>query len=237
MTITYHKVDQRSPEWFQLKCGILSASEMKKIITPAKLEPAKNEECRTHLYELAAQRRTQYIEPQFQSFDMLRGQEEEIYAKALYAEKFAPIIDIGFVTNDKYGFTLGCSPDGLVGENPATGGGIQCKSRLQKYQMETILKDGQLPEFMLQIQTELLVTERKWWDFISYSNGMNMAVYRCYPDVKIQTAILAAAALFHEQLEANLAVYDNKLTNPDIRIIPVERRLPPGEMKPTEEDA
>lgn len=231
MTIQYHSnVVQRSPEWFALKCGILSASNIDKIITPAKLEYAKNEKARTYLYELTAQRITNFIEPQFQSFDQIRGEEEEILAKALYSEKYAPVTDMGFVTNDKWGFMLGCSPDGLVGD----AGGIQCKSRVQKYQVETIVNDGNITDFTLQIQTELLVTECKWWDFISYSNGLNMAVFRMYPDTKVQNAILAAAATFHEQMGALLKVYADKLANPDARIVPVPRRLPPGEMLPTE---
>lgn len=231
MTIEYYpNIEQRSPEWFALRCGVLTASNVDKIITPAKLEYAKNEKARTYLYELTAQRITNFIEPTFQSFDMARGEEEEILAKALYSEKFAPITDMGFVTNDKWGFKLGCSPDGLVGED----GGVQFKSRIQKYQVETIINDGNILDFALQMQTELLVTERKWWDFGSYSNGLNMAIFRMYPDVKMQNAIAAAGAMFHEQMDALLKVYDDKLANPDARIIPVERRLPLEEMKATE---
>lgn len=231
MSIKYYpNIEQRSPEWFALKCGVLTASNMGRIITPAKLLYSKSEAAKAYLYELVAQRITKYIEPQFQSFDMMRGEEEELLAKALYSEKYAPITDMGFVTNDKWGFTLGCSPDGLVGED----GGVQMKSRIQKFQIETIISDGNMEDFLLQIQTELLVTERKWWDFTSYSNGLNMAVFRMYPDRKIHDAILAGAATFHEQMDALIKVYQDKLASPDARITPVERRLPPGDMKPTE---
>mgnify|MGYP002129560140 CR=1 FL=1 len=46
---------------------------------------------------------------------MLRGQEDEIYARQAYADHYAPVTETGFVTNDKWGFTIGYSPDGLVG--------------------------------------------------------------------------------------------------------------------------
>lgn len=221
----YHNLEQRSEAWFAAKCGVLTASNMKSVLSPAKLEPiglkkTGEYEPPAYLYELAAQSANKFIEPTFQSFDMARGQEEEILAISLYSEKFEPVTPMGFVTNDRWGFTLGCSPDGLVGEE----GGIQIKSRNQKNQMETIVTHD-LAEAMIQVQTELLVTERKWWDLVSYSNGMNMYVIRVHPDAKIQNAILGAAAIFHKSLDATIEIYKNRLSSPDARVIPVERRV------------
>ena len=45
---------------------------------------------------------------------------------------------------------------------------IECKSRRQKFQVETISADQVPAEYMLQIQTGFLVSGRKWLDFISY---------------------------------------------------------------------
>lgn len=244
MTIKYFQnLEQGTEEWRKARCGLLTASETKLIITPKTLQAANNEKERTHLYELAAQRVNNFVEPTFQSYDMLRGKEEEIVAKAVYSQEFAPITDMGFVTNDRFvftnadgiqeNFTIGCSPDGLVEDDAAGLGGVQMKSRVQKYQFETII--GVIdPEFVIQIQTELLVTERAWWDFCSYSNGMNLFVKRMFPDPKIQKAIEDAAVGFHTRLDANIRVYKSKISDPAARILPVERRLPPGEMQPTE---
>ena len=235
MTIKFYPdLEQRSEAWFAAKCGVLSASNMFRVLSPAKMEPIGLKKTGeydppAYLYELAAQRVNQFIEPTFQSFDMARGEEEEILALSLYNEKVAPIQKMGFVTNDRWGFKLGCSPDGLVGED----GGVQCKSRCQKVQMETIVTHD-LAEAMIQIQTELLVTERKWWDLVSYSNGMNMYVLRIHPDAKIQNAILGAAAIFHKSLDATIEIYNNRITRPDVRVIPVERRVE-QEMQVTEE--
>ena len=235
MTIKFYPdLEQRSEAWFAAKCGVLSASNMFRVLSPAKMEPIGLKKTGeydppAYLYELAAQRVNQFIEPTFQSFDMARGEEEEILALSLYNEKVAPIQKMGFVTNDRWGFKLGCSPDGLVGED----GGVQCKSRCQKVQMETIVTHD-LAEAMIQIQTELLVTERKWWDLVSYSNGMNMYVIRIYPDAKVQNAILGAAAIFHKSLDATIEIYNNRITRPDVRVIPVERRVE-QEMQVTEE--
>lgn len=228
MTITYHKdIIQGSPEWFNIRCGILTASEMKNIITPAKLDPVKNP---AHLYELLAQRINGYVEPSYINDDMLRGMTDEIDAKALYSGKYDPIDDIGFITNDKWGFTIGYSPDGLVWEN----GLVEIKSRRQKFQIETII-DMVLPdEYKIQCQTGLLVSEREWLDFISYCAGMPMLTIRVFPDADVQKKIVEAAEIFEGKIQ-NLMTGYNLTIKSEARLIPTERKKPEQQMLVTGE--
>lgn len=217
--VIHNDLLQGSDEWLAARCGLITASEMKLIVSPPPKEetrvkkngePYKQREwmpvadddgCRTHIYELAAQRLTKVVEPIFTSNDMLRGQIDEEEARALYSRKFAPVVECGFITNSKWGFTLGYSPDGLVGSD----GAIECKSRRQKYQVQTIiehlLNDTIPPEYLMQHQTGLLVSERSWIDFVSFAKGLPMAVIRVHPDDQIQAAILEAA----EAAEAKIA--------------------------------
>lgn len=226
MTITYHSdIVQGSEEWHAARCGMLTASEMKLILTPT-LKVASNDKERAHLYELLAQRVTRYVEPSYISNDMLRGKEDEIEARALYDKLYAPVQDVGFVTNDNWGFTLGYSPDGLVGSD----GQIEAKSRCAKYQAQTIIenlgadKGTTIPiDFMLQCQTGLLVTERKWLDFISYCGGMPMVVIRVFPILDVQTAIIAAAWEFERRLAEKMAVYHQAVAAN--KLPPTERRI------------
>jgi len=192
----HHDIEQGSEEWHALRCGILTASEMKLIVTPT-LKPASNDKERAHLFELLGQRITQHTEPRYISDDMLRGQDDEIEARIRYAEHYAPVTECGFVTNDDLGFVIGYSPDGLVDDD----GLIECKSRRQKFQVETILADKVPEEYMLQIQTGLLVTRRKWLDFVSYCAGLPMYVKRVFPDARYQEAIIAAAIGFEYRLQ------------------------------------
>lgn len=195
--ITYHPdLIQGSDEWIAARRGIITAGSMNLILTPT-LKIASNDKERSHLYELLAQRVTGYTEPDYISDDMLRGLEDEVYAKALYSEKYAPITDTGLVTNDGLGFIIGYSPDGLVGDK----GLVEIKSRRQKYQAETILKGGVPVEYMLQCQTGLLVTGREWLDFISYCGGMPMYVHRVLRQVEYITAIVEAATAFNDRLK------------------------------------
>ncbi len=197
MTIKYFPgIEQGSDEWHALRCGILTASEMKMIVTPA-MKPASNDKGRSHLYELLGQRITGHTEPSYISDDMLRGQEDEIEARIRYEEHYQPVTECGFITSDDLGFVIGYSPDGLVGDD----GLIECKSRRQKYQIETILQDEVPAEYMIQCQTGLLVTRRKWLDFISYSAGLPMFVKRVFPNQAMQDAIAQAAYAFEMRLE------------------------------------
>ena len=219
MTITYHpELIQGSDEWRAARCGLLTASEMHLILTPT-LKAASNDKERAHLYELLAQRITKYVEPHYVSDDMLRGQEDEIEARILYDKHYHPVIDYGFVTNDKYGFAIGYSPDGFVGED----GLIEIKSRRQKFQIETIVNRAVPIDYMLQCQTGLLVSERKWLDFISYSGGLPLVVMRVTPDEKVQAAIVEAAAAFEQRLAAKLVAYQATVSASGF--LPTERRV------------
>ena len=220
--ITYHRdLLQGSDQWLQARCGLLTASEMKLIITPT-LKVAANDKSTAHLYELLAQRITGYVEPHYISDDMLRGQVDEIEARLLYAKHYAPVEEVGFVTNDEWGFTLGCSPDGLVGDD----GMIECKSRRQKFQAATIINNEVPDEYKIQIQTALLVTGRAWCDFISYCGGMPMVTIRMKADAEIQAAIVNAATAFEEAMAERMEDYRN---NTEValapRLIPTERRV------------
>lgn len=209
MTPTHHAVTQGTQEWLALRCGMLTASEMHLILTPT-LKQANNDKSRSHLYELLAQRITQYVEPHYISDDMLRGHDDEIRARELYAAEYTtdgPVTQVGFITNDRWGFTIGYSPDALVGSD----GQLECKSRRQKYQVQTALEIGRgvtCPiDFLLQVQTGLLVTERKWCDFISYSGGLHMVVNRVVPDPVIQEGILSASKFFELKLAEEMREY------------------------------
>lgn len=203
--ITYFEdLIQGSDEWLAARCGLITASECKLIITPT-LKIANNDKVKMHLYELCAQRITKYVEPSFISDDMSRGNFDEIEARIIYNDKISPVTEMGFITNDKFGYTIGYSPDSLVGED----GQIEIKSRKQKFQMQTIATDEIDTDFLIQIQTGLMVSERKWCDFIQYSGGMPMYIKRCYPDDVVQKAIIAATKDFEEKAKEIIESYNN----------------------------
>jgi len=74
------------------------------------------------------------------------------------------------------------------------------------------------------VQTGLLVSERKWCDFVSFSAGLPMFTKRVFPDEEVQGAIIAAASKFHDKLNEEYARIVERMSDPDYRLIPTERR-------------
>jgi|688.fasta_scaffold431291_2 hypothetical protein len=221
MTITYHAdVFQGSDEWLALRCGVLTASKMKDILTST-FKIADNKTSRDLVLEIAAQRITNYIEPECITADMIRGQNDEAFFKEEYYYNYGKNLhDIGFITNDKWGFTIGYSPDGLVG----TEGLIEGKSRKQKFQLQTIVEGVVPDEFKVQIQTGLLVSERKWCDFISYCGGMHMLALPVEPDLEIQGKIIEAATRFEQAVSEKIEQFNARLKS-NMRLTYSKRRV------------
>lgn len=221
-SLTIHReLLQGSDAWLEARCGLLTASEMKLIVTPSTLKPARNEKASAHLYELLAQRITGHVDPRYVSDDMLRGHEDEVMARELYSNRYAPVEEVGFMTRDEWGFKLGFSPDGLVGDD----GFIEIKSRRPKFQVETILCGNVPDEYLIQIQSGFLVSSRKWCDFISFSAGLPMIVIRVLPDEAMMDAILNAARAFEDRLAELLAAYSDRLVERAPQLTPTERRV------------
>lgn len=172
-------------------------AKAKSTASPLIIEPASNEASRSLTDYLVAERITGHTEETRITDDMFRGICDEPIARDLYAEHYAPVNEVGFITEDHWGFTIGYSPDGLVGDE----GLIEVKSRRQKSQFRTIINGAVPIEHMAQMQAGLLVTGRKWCDFISYAGGMHLYVHRVRPDDRWQSAIVAAV----RQFEANAA--------------------------------
>jgi len=206
----YHRLEQDTDEWHQLRLGMLTASTMNRVLTPT-LKVSAAKEAAQFLYDLAADRITQRIEPGYVSWDMERGKVEEVEARILYEKHFGRTAACGFVINDSLGFPIGFSPDFLIGDD----GFAETKSRAPRFQVKTVIEhmvgpfagtgpteDTPLipPEYMIQVQTGLFVTGRAWCDFLSYSNGVNMLAIRVEPIEKYQDAIQEAATVA-EKLE------------------------------------
>ena len=219
MTIKfYHDLIQGSQEWRDLRTGIITASQVKLILSK-KLAKVNNEKSRAHVYEIAAQREMQNVEETFDTWAMQRGKIEEIYAKDLYSKHYDKIRDCGFITNDKLGFMMGCSPDALmIGKKE----GLEVKSRNQKLQMEVICKDEVPEEDMLQVQSNLFVSGYDVWTYLSYSNGMPMYVKRVLPDPDYFKAIEETALDFEAKTKKALADYTANCEK--LRLVPTERK-------------
>lgn len=194
MTRTYHHhIIQGSDEWLALRAGIVTASEVHKILSPKTLKLADNATSRQYAAKLAAERILGAPIRGYVSADMERGSLEEGLARAKYEETRAPVVQCGFVTLDLGGAVLGYSPDGFVGDD----GLIEIKSRRGDLQILSALSGDSCPdEYMLQVQSGMLVTGRPWCDFVSYSGGLPMVVKRTGFSLDVHEMIAGAVVQF-----------------------------------------
>jgi predicted phage-related endonuclease len=210
MTIIYHDaVLQGSDEWRALRCGVITASVISQVITP-KLKPKKFD-----CYALLAERITGYVEPEYISNDMLRGQLEEREARALFEQcSGKKVREIGFITNDDLGFVIGCSPDGLIDDN----GLLECKSRKQKIQLHTII-NGIPKADLLQVQMQLFVSQRDYCDYVSYCGGLPLHIEKVYLLDAYESAIRLALL----DAETNFKMMFEKYQCRTVGMMPTER--------------
>lgn len=217
MTLHVHDCEQRSDEWYEARCGIVTASVVGELITPSKLEPASNETSRGRTAVLVAERITGVVDPTWKSADMFRGMYEEPAAIEAYSEHHAPVETVGFMVEDQWGFPIGFSPDGLVGDD----GIVEVKCPRSKGQLRTILANEVPSEHIAQIQAGLLVSGRQWCDFVSFHGGMPLYVKRVFRDENWCEAIVAAVATFEGHAKRMCADY-----RAAVRGLPLTERVP-----------
>ena len=159
---------------------------------PKRLAVADNETSKGLTATLAAERIAGFTDDTPMTSDMYRGVDLEPYARDVYREHKADVTEIGFMVRDDWGFSIGYSPDGLVGDD----GLIEIKAPRTKGHVNTVLS-GEVPAiYMPQLQAGLLVSGRDWIDFVPYVPGMALWTIRVTPDPDWQAAIVAAVATF-----------------------------------------
>ena len=210
--IEFSDVIQGSDPWHDQRRGIVTASVVGKLLTSTR-KVASNDTSRAVVAQLVAERITGWTDPVYVSDDMLRGHEDEPRAIAAYEQWTGSTVDItGFMVRDDFGFEVGYSPDGLVGDD----GLVEVKSRRAKKQLQTILDDEVPAENMAQLQCGLLVSGRAWIDYVSYCGGMPLYVKRVEPDPEWFEAIVAAVTAF--ELAASLMTEQYRAATADLLV-------------------
>jgi hypothetical protein len=114
---------------------------------------------------------------------MKDGIELEPYAIERYElETLNEVEKVGFMKSETNDF-IGCSPDGLVGEN----GGVEIKCPQQTKHIQNLIATECPKEYYDQIQGTMYILNRSWWDFVSYNPTFvlekQIKIIRVYPDV------------------------------------------------------
>lgn len=184
------EVEQGTSAWHECRLGIPTASRFSDIL-------AKGEgKMRTkYLRDLAAETLRGWVDMDgYTNGHMERGKAMEGEAREFYAfSRGVEPRQVGFVRNGR----SGASPDSLIGDE----GGLEIKTALGHIQIER-LQRGTLPsEHRAQVQGNLWITERKWWDFVSYSPDLPPLILRVERDEEYIAALSQAVTDFNAELD------------------------------------
>jgi len=206
MTLTIHdNIEQGTDQWHDVRRGIITASAVGKLVTAKTIKPAENDYSRDLTRVLAAERITGFTEPTFISSDMWRGIDDEPIARAKYAEHYAPVVEAGFLTEDKWGFTIGYSPDGLVGDD----GLIEIKCPSTATMIETLLTETVPGKYITQMQWQMACTGRAWCDFVCFDprmpEGLQLYIKRVDRDDAYIADLASEIRKFLAEVEAKVS--------------------------------
>jgi putative phage-type endonuclease len=204
----FPNLEQGSDAWHDARRGIVTASVVGKLLTPT-VKVADNDTSRALVATLAAERITGWTEETHMTPDMWRGVDCEPIARDLYSTYYQQAREVGFLRRDEDEWSLGYSPDGLVGMD----GLIEIKCPRAKGHILAILDDGVPDRYMPQCQAGLLVSGREWIDFVSYHGGLPLFVKRVYPSQHWFDAITAACIEFEKRVAELVADYSERVAN------------------------
>jgi len=198
---------QGTPEWLAARLGIPTASRFDAILTPSTRKPSKS--AKGYRDELLAE----WILGQPLDWGTTewttRGTEMETEARAFYElQTDAEVARVGFVLRDDG--LVGGSPDGLVGD----AGGLEIKCYGAKHHVACLL--GEEVATMTQVQGNLWISEREWWDVLAYNPAMPHVLTRVHRD-EAYIADLAAAV---DAFVADLAQARERILAMGVRIRP-----------------
>ena len=176
---------QYSREWWETRRGVPTASEFSRIMTAKKLDYAAG--ARTYAIELVAD----LYDAHYGQRDgdrratgaMLSGTLFEPESRRCYEfAKDCKVEPVGFMLgggDDRFG----ASPDGLVGDE----GILECKNCEPAKHLAWLLAGVVPDEHKAQVHGQLIVSGRKWCDFMSYCPGFPPLIVRTEPDAYTET--------------------------------------------------
>ena len=191
MTVERFDCIQGTPEWHECRLGLPTASRFSDLLAKGEGKMRNN-----YLNELAADIYRGFVEmDSYSNAHMERGKEQESDARKLYAfERAAKPELVGFLRNGR----KGASPDSLIGDD----GGLEIKCCIGRIQIERLRRGDLPPEYRAQVQGNLWVSEREWWDFVSYSPALPLMVTRVYRDEAYIANLAKAVDAFVDELSA-----------------------------------
>lgn len=188
-------MEQRSPEWFDVRKGILTASNFGPWLLKDSDQTSRKAR-ESAICKLIAERANCWQAPNFENEAMKRGSLYEPDAIAAFEKATGfKVAQVGFCRSLHGAF--GCSPDGLIeGESTGLEGKVPVPSKHIEYRRAGVMPD----EYKFQVHGSMAVTGAQRWHFQSWNPGL--ATFRCVIERDSFTEQLKAALIaFSVQFE------------------------------------
>jgi hypothetical protein len=173
-------VEQGTDEWFECRLGLATASVFSTVMAQGKDGGLSLTRTKL-LHKLAGEQVTGALSADdYRSAAMDRGNAMEPLALESYARrKNVEVRRVGFVRNFSGLKVCGASPDGLIGFD----GGVEVKTAAPHVLIPMLQRPALPAEHRAQVQGNLWVCERDWWDVTVYCHAAMPAVdVRVYRD-------------------------------------------------------
>lgn len=156
-------VVQGSQEWRDLRTGRVTASRFAAVMTEGRGGPSKTVD--RYILDICGEILSSTPADTASVSAMDWGHAHEDDARSLYALITGRQVELsGFVVHPEYE-RVGASPDSLVGDD----GGLEIKCpKVPAIHLGPVLLNQMPKEHVAQVQGNMWVTGRKWWDFVSY---------------------------------------------------------------------
>ena len=205
MSCIHIEAPQGSIQWFEGRCGAITASMFSECRKRLKSGPNKgdfSQAAKDYAFKLAVERLSGQLldDPQFDPWQARRGRELEPEARLAYEERKGVLVEqTGLaLTEDRL---FGASVDGLVDED----GSVEIKCFLAPSKLAPILLEKEIGDCMDQIQGGLWITGRQWCDFILYCPAL-ACVARDLTVIRVNRDDNYIAPLVDDLVEANRMV-------------------------------
>ncbi|MCB1466438.1 MAG: YqaJ viral recombinase family protein [Rhizobiaceae bacterium] len=192
MIQVFDDIEQGSPEWFSVRRGIPTASMFATVMAKGKSGGVSLTRSK-YLRELAGEIITCEPQESFSNSHMERGKAMEDEARDAYVFLHdTDVHRVGFIRNG----SKGASPDSLVGDD----GGLEIKTAVAHIQIERLLRGDLPPEHRAQVQGNIWIAEREWWDFVSYWPKLPLFKVRVRRDDAYIETLSEAVDRFNDEL-------------------------------------
>lgn len=207
------KIEPYSPEWFKLRCGTFTASEIWKLMSePRSKKDLISKTAETYILEKVHEKITGQVKTGIDNYATQWGVEHEPLAINWYSKLTGHEIgDSYLVFHDSIeGFS--CTPDRFVNDNGLVE--VKCPANGANHFKHCFITTDEYfksehPEYYWQCQAQMAITKREWCDFVSFDprvdTNLGMFIYRVNFDREatelMYSKLNTARALFESYFE------------------------------------